>query len=104
MVTQYDVEVYQRLEGLLGTKLPAYSCDEQTVLVFLERVQAAQRLATRELKELTDSTSSRGKGKKGGKKDYHNDSYESNMRGQARGGYHNQRGGGTAQKKQKKSR
>ena len=51
MVTQYDVEVYQRLEGLLGKKLPEYKLDEETVLVLLERVNEAQRLATRELKE-----------------------------------------------------
>lgn len=51
MVTQYDVEVYQRIEGLLGTKLPEYRTDEETVLVLLERVSEAQRLATRELKE-----------------------------------------------------
>ena len=52
MVTQYDVEVFQRLESLLGTKLPAYPiASEETVLVLLERVSEAQRLATRELKE-----------------------------------------------------
>jgi ATP-dependent RNA helicase DDX47/RRP3 len=51
MVTQYDVEVYQRLEGLLGKKLPEYKLDEETVLVLLERVSEAQRMATRELKE-----------------------------------------------------
>ena len=63
MVTQYDVEVYQRLEALLGKKLPAYAtADEETVLVLLERVSEAQRLATRELKE---QLSSRG-GKHGG--------------------------------------
>lgn len=31
MVTQYDVEVYQRLEVLLGQKLPEYQADEETV-------------------------------------------------------------------------
>lgn len=51
MVTQYDVEVYQRLEALLGKKLPEYKTDEETVLVLLERVSEAQKLATRELKE-----------------------------------------------------
>jgi ATP-dependent RNA helicase DDX47/RRP3 len=51
LVTQYDVEVYQRLEGLLGKKLPELKLDEETVLVLLERVNEAQRLATRELKE-----------------------------------------------------
>jgi ATP-dependent RNA helicase DDX47/RRP3 len=62
MVTQYDVEVYQRLEALLGKKLPELKLDEETVLVLLERVNEAQRLATRELKE---QLSARG-GQKGG--------------------------------------
>jgi superfamily II DNA/RNA helicase len=31
VVTQYDVEVYQRLEALLGQKLPEYTADEETV-------------------------------------------------------------------------
>jgi ATP-dependent RNA helicase DDX47/RRP3 len=62
MVTQYDVEVYQRLETLLGTKLPEHKADEETVLVLLERVNEAQRLATRELKE---QLAARG-GQKGG--------------------------------------
>lgn len=31
MVTQYDVEVYQRLEALLGCKLPEYQAEEETV-------------------------------------------------------------------------
>ena len=51
MVSQYDVEVYQRLEGLLGKQLPKYDLDEETVLILLERVSEAQRLAMRELKE-----------------------------------------------------
>jgi len=118
MVTQYDVEVYQRLEGLLGTKLPGYDCDESTVLVFLERVQAAQRLATRELKEMEEGSKGgrgggKGKGKGKGKGgDYKNDSYESGIRGEAKsgysggssgkgGGYKNQRGAGSANKSSK---
>ncbi|CAB9500352.1 dependent RNA helicase [Seminavis robusta] len=51
LVTQYDVEVYMRLEALLGRKLAEYKLDEETVLVLLERVNEAQRMATRELKE-----------------------------------------------------
>ncbi|CEG39695.1 dead deah box rna [Plasmopara halstedii] len=50
-VTQYDVELYQRIEHLLGTKLNAYPCEEETVLVMLERVNEAQRIATIEMKE-----------------------------------------------------
>ena len=50
-VTQYDVEVYQRLESLLGQRLPAYPCEEEAVLVLQERVGEAQRIAARELRE-----------------------------------------------------
>ncbi|GMI04295.1 hypothetical protein TrLO_g11522 [Triparma laevis f. longispina] len=112
MVTQYDVEVYQRLEVLLGTKLPAYEAEESTVLVFLERVSEAQRLATREMKELMASTGNSHKnGKKRGK--HEDDGKEGKMRKEARngygggssgkgGGFHNQRGGGNAKKKSKR--
>lgn len=51
-VTQYDVEAFQRLEALLQKKLPEYPSEEDTVLVLLERVNEAQRLAARELREL----------------------------------------------------
>jgi ATP-dependent RNA helicase DDX47/RRP3 len=51
-VTQYDVEAYQRLEALLQQKLPAYEAQDETVLVLLERVNEAQRLAVRELREM----------------------------------------------------
>eukprot|EP00752_Nemacystus_decipiens_P015640 g13957.t1 len=50
-VTQYDVEVYQRMEALIGQKLPPYTCDEETVLVLQERVGEAQRMAAREMRE-----------------------------------------------------
>jgi ATP-dependent RNA helicase DDX47/RRP3 len=109
LVTQYDVEVYQRLEALLGTKLPAFEVEESTALVFLERVSEAQRLATREMKELAAASSSKGRG---GKKRRGDDSEEANMRKEARGGYgggssgkgggyHNQRGGGNQKKKRR---
>ena len=63
MVTQYDVEAYQRLEGLIGQKLPEYPTEESTVLVLLERVSEAQRIATRELREM-QSNDSKGRGKR----------------------------------------
>jgi ATP-dependent RNA helicase DDX47/RRP3 len=72
MVTQYDVEVYQRLEALLGKKLPEYKLDEETVLILHERVSEAQRMATRELKEQLASTNKgkkRRRGKEGGDED-----------------------------------
>ena len=63
MVTQYDVEAYQRLEGLIGQKLPEYPAEESTVLVLLERVNEAQRMAARELREM-QSNDPKGRGRK----------------------------------------
>jgi ATP-dependent RNA helicase DDX47/RRP3 len=54
-VTQYDVEPYQRLETLLKMKLTQFPADESTVLVLLERVNEAQRIAVRELREMQAS-------------------------------------------------
>lgn len=67
-VTQYDVEAYQRLEALIGQTLPPFEADEETVLVFLERVSDAQRIAARELRELqeSDPRNKRSKRKHGG--------------------------------------
>jgi ATP-dependent RNA helicase DDX47/RRP3 len=45
IVSQYDVEMYQRIEELIGKKLDQYPCEEETVLVLLERVAEAQRHA-----------------------------------------------------------
>ena len=65
LVTQYDVEVYQRLEQLLQQKLPAYPIpDEATVLILLERVSDAQRRATRELKEQLAAAKNGGGGRR----------------------------------------
>ncbi|EDW71301.1 ATP-dependent RNA helicase DDX47 [Drosophila virilis] len=62
MVTQYDIELYQRIEQLLGKQLPLYKCEEDEVMALQERVAEAQRTAKLELKDLEDS-----KGYKGGK-------------------------------------
>jgi ATP-dependent RNA helicase DDX47/RRP3 len=94
MVTQYDVEVYQRLEGLLGKKLPEYKLDEETVLVLLERVSEAQRLATRELKEqLAASKGGRRTKRRSGDDDGGEDAgMEGNLRKEIKKGYY---GGGS---------
>lgn len=44
-VTQYDVELYQRIEHLLGKKLPLYGLEESDVMSLQERVSEAQRVA-----------------------------------------------------------
>merc|ERR1719462_432763 len=50
-VTQYDVELYQRIEQLIEKKLPLYPTEEKEVMVLLERVVEAQRLAKMEMAE-----------------------------------------------------
>mmetsp|Transcript_338 Transcript_338/g.721 ORF Transcript_338/g.721 Transcript_338/m.721 type:complete len:524 (-) Transcript_338:52-1623(-) len=108
MVTQYDVEVYQRLEGLLGKKLPECKLDEETVLVLLERVSEAQRLATRELKEqLANTKGSGGRRKRRGA----GGEFEGDLKSEIKKGYYaggsggrggalpNQRGSGKKKRK-----
>ena len=50
-VTQYDVELYQRIEHLIGKQLPLYKTEEQEVMVLMERVSEAQRHAKMEMSE-----------------------------------------------------
>lgn len=61
-VTQYDIEVYQRIERALGKKLEEHATDREEVMVFAERVGEAQRVAVREMRDLQDSRR-KGKGK-----------------------------------------
>ena len=51
MVTQYDVEQFQKIEKSIGLKMKVYPTEESMVLVMLDRVSEAQRIATKELKE-----------------------------------------------------
>uniref|UniRef100_A0A4W3IG36 Probable ATP-dependent RNA helicase DDX47 n=2 Tax=Callorhinchus milii TaxID=7868 RepID=A0A4W3IG36_CALMI len=53
-VTQYDVELFQRIEHLIGKKLPAFQTEEDEVMVLAERVTEAQRFARMQLRELGD--------------------------------------------------
>ncbi|BBN09495.1 ATP-dependent RNA helicase DDX47/RRP3 [Marchantia polymorpha subsp. ruderalis] len=72
MVTQYDVELYQRIEQLIDKKLPAFMADQEEVLQLEERVSEAQRLAALHMRE-----KDAGKGKKGKRKgDYDDDNHE----------------------------
>ncbi|ROL44813.1 putative ATP-dependent RNA helicase DDX47 [Anabarilius grahami] len=50
-VTQYDVELFQRIETLIGKKLPAFPTQEEEVMMLVERVSEAQRFARIEMKE-----------------------------------------------------
>ncbi|XP_017043880.1 probable ATP-dependent RNA helicase DDX47 isoform X1 [Drosophila ficusphila] len=71
LVSQYDIELYQRIEHLLGKQLPLYKCEEDEVMALQERVAEAQRTAKLELKDLEDTKGGRGH-KRGG--DNHDDS------------------------------
>ena len=42
---RYDVELYQRIEQLIGKKLPLYPTVEEEVMLLNERVTEAQRFA-----------------------------------------------------------
>lgn len=60
-VTQYDVELYQRIEQLICKQLPLYKTEEDEVMVLQERVAEAQRIARMEMKDLTDKNGKRKK-------------------------------------------
>merc|ERR1712226_1530415 len=68
VVTQYDIELYQRIEHLLGKKLPKYETVESEVMVFAEQVAEAQRHAKNEM-QLMEEKKKSGKRKKGGRAD-----------------------------------
>ncbi|KAG9599981.1 putative ATP-dependent rRNA helicase rrp3, partial [Aureobasidium melanogenum] len=61
-VTQYDVEVYQRIEKALAKKLPEHDAPRDQVMVFAEKVSEAQRVAVREMKDLHEKAKSGGRG------------------------------------------
>ncbi|GLH00374.1 uncharacterized protein GBIM_06771 [Gryllus bimaculatus] len=63
-VTQYDVELYQRIEHLLGKQLPLFPTEESEVMMLQERVGEAQRTARQEVKDIEDRKA--GKRKRGG--------------------------------------
>jgi len=63
-VTQYDVEMYQKIEQLIGKKLEEYQTEQESVLIMLERVNEAQRMATLQMKEMDTKKSGGKKGRK----------------------------------------
>lgn len=60
LVTQYDVEVWLRIEAALGKKLPEYESVKEEVMVFGERVGNAQRDAVRQMKDLHEKRGTKG--------------------------------------------
>lgn len=65
-VSQYDIELYQRIEHLLGKKLPLYPTEESEVLLLTTRVIEANRMAKIELREMDEKRKDSKKRKKEG--------------------------------------
>ena len=65
-LTQYDLEVWQRIELALGKKLDSYPVEKDEVMVLAERVSEAQRQAVMEMKTYDEKKGNKkGKGKRG---------------------------------------
>lgn len=75
---RYDVELVQKIEALVGVKLEVYPSEQETVLMLLERVNDAQRIATMQMKE-TDAKKKGGK-RNGSTRDDHDDAHHQNGR------------------------
>ncbi|KAI9678781.1 MAG: ribosomal RNA processing protein [Caeruleum heppii] len=60
LVTQYDVEIWLRIETALGKKMPEYETVKEEVMVLSERVGEAQRQAIREMKDLHEKRGTKG--------------------------------------------
>jgi ATP-dependent RNA helicase DDX47/RRP3 len=63
-VTQYDLELYQKIETLIGKKLDLYPVQKEQVLLLSERVDDACRLAALQMRE--ESRLKRNQGKRRG--------------------------------------
>ncbi|XP_050536679.1 probable ATP-dependent RNA helicase DDX47 [Daktulosphaira vitifoliae] len=59
LVTQYDIELYQRIEQLIGKKLPLYQVEDDEVMCLQERVSEAQRIAKMNMKDMGDKKGKR---------------------------------------------
>jgi ATP-dependent RNA helicase DDX47/RRP3 len=66
LVTQYDVELYQKIERLINKKLDKYPLEEEAVMLLYDRVNEAQRIAIQQMRDQDDR---KGKGAKRGFKD-----------------------------------
>ncbi|KAJ5294815.1 hypothetical protein PENANT_c014G11251 [Penicillium antarcticum] len=64
-VSQYDVEIWQRIEGALGKQLPEYDAAKDEVMLLADSVGESQRLAIQAMKTYDEKKGSKGKGKFG---------------------------------------
>lgn len=66
-VTQYDIEIWLRIENALGRKIEEEIVSKDEVMVYAERVSEAQRVAIREMKDIHDQRGRPGRGRGGGR-------------------------------------
>ena len=66
IVTQYDVEMMQRVEAVIGKKMGLWPTDEEEVTLLRERVDEASRLTINELKDQARSGSGKRRRRDGG--------------------------------------
>ncbi|KAL9126549.1 MAG: hypothetical protein Q9217_004410 [Psora testacea] len=59
-VTQYDIEIWLRIEKALGKKLDEHKVVEEEAMVLADRVREAQRVAVVEMKDLHDKRGNPG--------------------------------------------
>ncbi|PNS20810.1 hypothetical protein CAC42_2741 [Sphaceloma murrayae] len=60
LVTQYDVEVFLRIEKALGKKLNEQEMVKDEVMAYADKVSEAQRVAIREIKDFDEKKKARG--------------------------------------------
>lgn len=66
IVTQYDVELLQRIEKVIGKTLELFPTSKEEVMLLKERVDEAGRLAVNELKEEAKSNGGKKRRRDGG--------------------------------------
>lgn len=64
MVTQYDLEFFQRIERVIGKQMEAWHVDEEQIALMAESVEEAGRAAAIEMRELNMSAGKHGKKRK----------------------------------------
>ena len=61
LVTQYDVELIQRIEQVIGKKMELWPTDDQEIALSKERVNEAGRIAAAELREQALNGNNKGR-------------------------------------------
>lgn len=69
LVTQYDVELIQRIEAVIGKKMDLWPTDKEEVALLRERVDEAARIAVNELKDQAANGGGKRKRRDGGGRD-----------------------------------